>query len=35
MFTVKGGGHSGPEFFTEEMMGMYQSFFDRHLKGAR
>jgi acetyl esterase/lipase len=34
LFTVKGGGHSGPEFFTEEMMGMYERFFDKHLKGV-
>ena len=32
MFTVKGGGHSGPEYFTDEMMTMYQGFFDKHLK---
>jgi acetyl esterase/lipase len=32
MYTVKGGGHSGPEYFTEEMMQMYLRFFDKHLK---
>jgi acetyl esterase/lipase len=34
MFTVKGGGHSGPEFFTDEMMEMYRKFFDKHLKNT-
>ncbi|HYV37605.1 MAG TPA: prolyl oligopeptidase family serine peptidase, partial [Gemmataceae bacterium] len=28
---VKGAGHNGPEFWTDEMMAMYQMFFDKHL----
>ena len=31
-FVVKGGGHSGQIFFTDEMMTMYRKFFDKHLK---
>jgi acetyl esterase/lipase len=34
MYTVQGGGHSGPEYFTDEMMAMYLAFFDKHLKKA-
>jgi acetyl esterase/lipase len=29
---VKGGGHSGQIFFTDDMMTMYRKFFDKHLK---
>jgi acetyl esterase/lipase len=32
LIPVKGAGHSGPAFFTDEMMTMYQTFFDKHLK---
>jgi dipeptidyl aminopeptidase/acylaminoacyl peptidase len=29
---VKGAGHSGPAFFTDEMMTTYRTFLDRNLK---
>jgi acetyl esterase/lipase len=35
LYVVKGGGHSGQVYFTDEMMGMYQAFFDKHLKKPR
>jgi acetyl esterase/lipase len=32
LIPIKGAGHSGPAFFTDEMMTTYQAFFDKHLK---
>ncbi len=32
LHVVKGGGHSGQIYFTDEMMTMYRKFFDKHLK---
>jgi acetyl esterase/lipase len=32
LMPLKGAGHSGPAFFTGEMMATYQTFLDRHLK---
>jgi hypothetical protein len=34
LIPLKGAGHSGPAFFTDEMMTTYQTFFDKHLKKA-